>query len=95
MRIDLDQADIEAIANRVIEQIIPLIKSWQEPDELMDINQVCQLLKKSKGQIYQWVHSASHGLSDFPYHKAGRSLRFSQKDILKWLKSRKKRLENG
>jgi hypothetical protein len=41
------------------------------------------------------VNSASHGLSDFPYQKAGRSLRFSRKDILRWMKPRENPLENG
>ena len=59
MRIEIDQADIEAIASRVIEQLLPLLKSWQEPDELMDIDQLCQFLKKSKGQIYQWVNAGT------------------------------------
>jgi predicted DNA-binding transcriptional regulator AlpA len=95
LRIEIDKADIDAIANKVIEQIIPFIKSWQEPDEMMDINQVSQLLKKSPDQIYQWVHSARHGLSDFPYQKAGRSLRFSRKDILQWMKRSGKQLENS
>jgi predicted DNA-binding transcriptional regulator AlpA len=91
LRIEIDQTDIIAIANRVIDQIIPLLQSWQEPDELMDIDQVCQFLKKSKGQIYQWVSSASHGLSDFPYQKAGRSLRFSKRDIILWMKNNSRR----
>jgi len=87
MLIEIDQTDIAAIADRVIEQLVPLIKSWQEPDELMDIDQVCQFLKKSKGQIYQWVNCSRHGLSNFPFRKAGRSLRFSKKDITAWMQS--------
>lgn len=89
MRFEIDKTDMTAIANQVIEQLIPLLKSWQEPDELMDITQLSGYLKKSKGQIYQLVNSASHGLSNFPYQKAGRSLRFSKKEINEWLKSSK------
>ena len=91
LRIEIDQADIEAIASRVIEQLRPLLQAWQEPDELMDINQLCTLLKKSKGQIYQWVNAAHHGLSDFPYLKVGKSLRFSKRDIMAWMKSSSRR----
>jgi excisionase family DNA binding protein len=50
------------------------------------VEQVAKLLGKSKGQIYQWVNNAEHGLSDFPFMKAGKSLRFSKKAVLQWMK---------
>jgi excisionase family DNA binding protein len=65
------------------------LEAWYEPDQLLNVDEVATMLGKSKAQIYQWVNSASHGLSNFPYQKAGRSLRFSKKDIQKWLKSNK------
>jgi excisionase family DNA binding protein len=54
----------------------------------MTINEAAKFLKTSKGQIYQWVNNAQHGLNDFPFLKAGRLLRFSKKALLKWLESR-------
>jgi len=88
MNIDLEPKDIEAIAGRVIEKLVPLIRELQKPDRLMDILEVAALLGKSKGQIYQWVNLASHGLSDFPFQKAGRSLRFSEEAIREWMKKK-------
>jgi predicted DNA-binding transcriptional regulator AlpA len=88
MHFDLEPQDIEAIAERVIEKLIPRILEIQSPDPLLDIIGVAKLLGKSKGQIYQWVNLASHGLSDFPFEKAGRSLRFSEKAIRGWTKKK-------
>ncbi len=94
MKIELEAHYIQAIANKVVELLIPYLKSIHEPDQIMTIEQVSVMLEKSKGQIYQWVHDASHGLSDFPYQKAGRTLRFSRKDIVTWMKTNGKRLES-
>jgi predicted DNA-binding transcriptional regulator AlpA len=85
---NLEPQDIEAIADRVIEKLLPMIMEIQRPDRLMDIIDVAKLLGKSNGQIYQWVNLASHGLSDFPFQKAGRSLRFSEKAIREWMKKK-------
>lgn len=91
MKLEIEQTDIEAIARRVCELLIPHLSSGQEQDVVLDVDGVAALLGKSRGQIYQWVHNASHGLSDFPYLKVGRSLRFSKKDVLKWAKNNSRR----
>ena len=91
--LELPQELVEQIAERVLQKMLPVLQEWHEPDQYLNIDEVSAMLGKSKAQIYQWVnqaqHNASHGLSDFPYEKAGRSLRFSKKDIQKWMKSRK------
>lgn len=87
----LEQSDIQAIAKEVADIILPILQDMHRPDRLMNIDEASMLLGKSKGQIYQWVDRAKHGLSDFPYQKAGRSLRFSEKDILKWMECNKRR----
>ncbi|MDP1992433.1 MAG: helix-turn-helix domain-containing protein [Syntrophales bacterium] len=88
MHFELETKDIEAIASRVIERLLPVIRELQQPDRLMDIEETASLLGKSKGQLYQWVNLASHGLSDFPFRKAGRSLRFSEKAIREWIQKK-------
>jgi len=80
---------VDQIAERVLEKMLPVLEAWHEPDQYLNIDEVSAMLGKSKGQIYQWVNNASHGLSDFPYQKAGRSLRFSKKAIQTWMKGRK------
>ncbi|HQB28682.1 MAG TPA: helix-turn-helix domain-containing protein [Paludibacter sp.] len=87
--LELPQELVEQIAERVLQKMLPVLREWHEPDQYLNVDEVSAMLGTSKAQIYQWVNNASHGLSDFPYQKAGRSLRFSKKDIQKWMKSRK------
>ena len=96
MKIDFDDQEIQGIAERVAEIIMPKIESClfqalnRGADELLTIDEAAALLKRSKGQIYQWVHSAAHGLSDFPSQKQGKQLRFSRRKLMNWKSS-----ENG
>jgi predicted DNA-binding transcriptional regulator AlpA len=83
MRTTLEPEDINAIAVKVVEILLPLLHQ-QNLDELLTIDQVSELLHMSKGSIYQMVDKTKHGLSDFPYRKAGTKLLFSKNDILKW-----------
>lgn len=97
MKSSLEKDDIEAIASAVMEMIKPLLSvngKHDIEDTLMTIEEAAQFLKTSKGQIYQWVNNSQHGLGSFPYQKAGKLLRFSKTEILKWMKSNTKRLEN-
>lgn len=98
MRTTLEPEDIQAIAGAVMELIRPLLAGngkAEAPDTIMTIDEAAiflNLYKKDKkpniAQIYQWVNNSQHGLSDFPYMKAGKLLRFSKKALLKWLESR-------
>jgi excisionase family DNA binding protein len=91
MKLEIEQTDIEAIAQRVFELLLPHVQQKQGPDVILDVESIAALVGKSRGQIYQWVHNASHGLSDFPYLKVGRSLRFSKNEVLQWAKKNSKR----
>lgn len=83
---EITDALIDSIADRVFQKMLPLMESWHEPDQYLNVAEVALMLGKSKAQIYQWVNRASHGLSEFPYQKAGRSLRFSKRAIQEWMK---------
>jgi len=86
MKFEMEQRDVEAIASRVVELILPILnEDRKQEDDILNIDAVSVLLGKSKGQIYQWVSDSSHGLGDFPFMKAGKSLRFSKKAIIKWM----------
>ncbi len=92
MRLEFDPQDIEAIARKVAECLKPLIARHGQEDgdgEILTADEAAALLKTSKNQIYQWVNNAQHGLGDFPYLKAGRLLRFSKNDLIRWLKDNK------
>lgn len=77
---------IEAIADKVLEKLLPILNNPQKPDRYLDVSELATTIKKSKGQIYQWVNRSKHGLVNFPYLKVGRSLRFSLKDITEWMR---------
>jgi predicted DNA-binding transcriptional regulator AlpA len=87
--LNIPQELVEQIAAKVLEKMLPVLEAWHEPDQYLNVDELSTMLGKSKAQIYQWVDRASHGLSNFPYQKAGRSLRFSKKEIKNWLKSNK------
>lgn len=71
---------IDLIADKVFEKLKPLLSNDGNPeDEFLTIEQASSLLGKSKEQIYQWVNLSKHGLNNFPFLKAGKSLRFSKK----------------
>jgi predicted DNA-binding transcriptional regulator AlpA len=93
VRTELESKDIERIAAMVIEKLLPLIQS-QQPDRILTIDELSMMIGKSKAQIYQWVNQSQHGLSDFPYGKVGKSLRFFHSEILAWMKSRGKSVRN-
>jgi excisionase family DNA binding protein len=86
--LNIPQELIEQIADRVIQKMLPVLESWHEPDQYLNVDELSDMLGKSKAQIYQWVSRASHGLSNFPYQKAGRTLRFSKKEVKNWLETR-------
>ncbi|HWR58780.1 MAG TPA: helix-turn-helix domain-containing protein [Thermodesulfovibrionales bacterium] len=91
MKSELEKKDLSDIASLVIARLIPLLSADgknKAEDTLMTIEEAAKFLKTSKGQIYQWVNNSQHGLGSFPYFKAGKLLRFSQKAILKWLEDR-------
>ena len=89
----IPQEFVDQIADRVMQKLLPVLEAIYEPDQYLTIDELSVMLGKSKAQIYQWVNRASHGLSDFPYQKVGRSLRFSKKATQKWMKTPQKRLE--
>jgi excisionase family DNA binding protein len=97
MKILFDPEEIKEIAREVSEHLKPLLAADREAneatDEILTIEEAAALLHTSKGQIYQWVNNAQHGLGDFPYLKAGRLLRFSTAEIRRWLERTGRPLE--
>lgn len=92
MRTTFEQEDIQAIAEKVVSMLMPLlVKEQPEQNDIFNIDEASAMLGKSRGQIYQWVSDSSHGLNKFPFMKAGKSLRFSRKAILEWMQSNGKR----
>jgi excisionase family DNA binding protein len=83
MKIALDQEDIEAIAQRVVEILKPYVAQngkVEAVDTILDVPGLAGYLKVSTKWIYERTH-----LKEIPYIKVGGQLRFSRKDIDKWL----------
>ena len=89
MEITFSERDLEAIATKVAANLLPLLKERRsEADTILTVDGAAMFLSVSKGQIYQWTNLSQHGLSDFPFMKAGRLLRFSKNELFIWLKNK-------
>jgi excisionase family DNA binding protein len=85
MKTELEQADIEAIAQRVIELLKPLISGngrQETEDGILDVKGLCDYLHVS----VKWIYERTH-LKEIPHLKVNGLLRFRKKDIDKWLNS--------
>ena len=84
MKIELEVSDIKRIAERVVEQITPLLKqnSKSNDNELMTVKEVASYLKVKESWVYEKVHKR-----EIPYHKCGKFPRFRKKYIDIWLKN--------
>jgi excisionase family DNA binding protein len=91
MRASLDEEDLQAIVQAVLEALQPVLeanRSHHEDDALLTVSECADYLRTSKAMIYGWVSDSQHGLSDFPYRKAGKRLLFSRAELLAWTKKK-------
>ena len=88
MKIELEVSDIERIAERVVEQITPLLRhnSKSNDNELMDVKGLAEYLNVKK----QWIYEKTH-LGIIPYYKVGKYPRYRKSKIDEWLLEK----ENG
>ncbi len=82
MKIELEVSDIERIAEKVTEQLKPLLKNSHDSkgDELMDVKSLANYLKVKESWVYEKVHKRG-----IPFYKAGKFPRFRKKFIDLWL----------
>lgn len=82
MKTELELQEIEAIADKVIEKLKPIICSGDkyEDDIIFDVQGLANYLRVSKAWIYERTH-----LKEIPHLKIDGQLRFRKKDIDKWL----------
>jgi excisionase family DNA binding protein len=82
MRIEFEPQDIELIAQRVVDLLKPAITTKKEKVDAMvfDVKSLAEYLKVSPHWIYERTH-----LKQIPHIKVRGFLRFSKKDIDKWL----------
>jgi len=84
MRMELEDKEIERIAEKVVERLKPLLNNSNnsKSDELMDVKGLADYLKVKTSWIYEKVHT-----KQIPFLKAGRFPRFRKKHIDKWLEN--------
>jgi hypothetical protein len=83
LKTELEIQDIEAIADRVIEKLKPIIGCCgKEDDVIFDVKGLADHLKVSKA----WIYTRTH-LKEIPQLKICGQLRFRKKDIDKWINS--------
>jgi excisionase family DNA binding protein len=82
MKTELEDSDIERIAETVVEGLKPLLSNSRDSknNELMSVDEVARYLKTKKQSIYDKVHNRK-----IPFLKYGCSSRFRKKHIDIWL----------
>lgn len=86
MKLEIEQADIEAIANRVAEILRPMLAcmaNHDEKDALLDVAQLADYLNVSPSWIYDRIRD-----NEIPHAKLGKYLRFRRQEIDKWVETR-------
>lgn len=83
MKIEIDDTQmIEKIAERVIQQIKPLLNNSHDliSNEILTVEEVASYLKVKPSWVYDKV-----ARREIPFHKAGKFPRFRKKHIDIWL----------
>ncbi len=86
MKLDFEQADIQAIVQaltpEMVKAIKPLLNGKGEEDTIFTIEGLCQYLKVEPAWIYKRT-----ALKEIPYIKVRGLLRFRKRDIDRWLET--------
>jgi excisionase family DNA binding protein len=86
MKSQLEQEDIELIAQRVIEKLKPMLSNIGKPEgeeeTIFTVESLAHYLQVDKTWVYKAV-----SLKTLPHFKSGKYTRFRKKDIDKWIQS--------
>ena len=80
MKLELEPADLQTLAQDVADLITPLLRKEKDRDEIFDVSGLAAYLKTSTKWIYERTH-----LKEIPHYKTGGLLRFRKKEIDAWL----------
>jgi excisionase family DNA binding protein len=81
VKVDLEHSDIQAIAEKVVQLLRPLLSENAKPvNEIFDVEELAQYLHVST----KWVYKRTH-LKEIPHHKVEGVLLFRRRDIDKWV----------
>lgn len=82
MRLELESDDIEAIAQRVLHVLKPLLSKAKISchDDIMGVRDLCTYLQVDESWVYKQV-----SLKSIPFFKAGKYTRFRKSKIDRWI----------
>lgn len=88
MKLELEQADILAIAQamsaEVVKALKPLLNGKGEEDTICTVKGLAKYLEVSEKWVYERVQ-----FKEIPYFKLGGNVRFNKKDIDRWIETLK------
>lgn len=85
MKIELEQSDIQMIAERVVESLKPLLLNSQKQNEdgtIFTPETLAEYLRVDVSWVYKQVSQQA-----IPFFKSGKYVRFQKSSINKWIKS--------
>jgi len=88
LKLELEQADIQSIVQALTAEVVkalkPLVNSKGEGDIVFTVKTLTKSLEVSEKWIYERVQ-----FKEIPYFKLGGNVRFSKKDIDRWIETQK------
>ena len=88
MKLELEQADIQAIAQAMTAEVVkalkPLLNGKGEEDTICTVKSLAKYLEVSEKWVYERVQ-----FKEIPYFKLGGNVRFNKKDIDRWIETLK------
>jgi excisionase family DNA binding protein len=90
--------DIEQFTDAVAEKVYAkishvLLKMNDQIDDVVGTDEIAEFLKVKTAQIYAWVNESKCSGNGIPFSKAGKFLRFSKKEVLKWMRTNREALQ--
>ncbi len=84
MKIELEVDDIQTIANKIIQEIKPLLKELHIPknNEWLGVKELSKYLKVKESWIYEKTYK-----KEIPFKKAGKFPRFRKSHIDLWIEN--------
>ncbi len=85
MKFEIEQQDIESIAQRISELIKPLLSRIEKPDDrdtIFDVKGLAEYLHVDSSWVYKQV-----SLKTIPFFKTGRYTRFKKMHIDRWIEN--------
>jgi excisionase family DNA binding protein len=96
MKTVFEPQEIDSLAGLLAERLLPVFKEMarveaDKEDRWLTPDQLATLLSVKKAQVYAWVNESKNSKDGIPFLKSGKFLRFSEKEVLQWMRNGKKK----